>query len=417
MKKINPVRKTANYVKKKIVGQESQTKGLSNGIKILAIETSCDETGTAILEGRGNFKNPRFKILANIVSSQIKIHAPWGGVVPSLAKREHQTNLIPVLKKALKRSKLLIFNPPPVKISKQTEDDINKILKREPELSKKFLKEILKIKKPKINAVAVTRGPGLEPALWVGINFAKALALIWKKPLIAVNHLEGHILSVFLNKQKFLISFPALALLISGGHTELVLIKRFLKYKIIGRTRDDAAGEAFDKTAKLLGLGYPGGPAVSALAKTTISKSKIKLPRPMIDSRDFDFSFSGLKTAVLYLVKKLPELTPGIKAQICREFQQAVVDVLIAKTLKAAQKYKPKTIILGGGVAANQELRKQIKKELSKKFPKTPLCLPEIRFTGDNAAMIAAAGCLKAFKKKFVKNINTLKADGNLKLN
>lgn len=287
---------------------------------------------------------------------------------------------------------------------------------------KKFFKEISKIKKPKIDAIAVTSGPGLEPALWTGVNFAKALALIWEKPLIAANHLEGHILSVFLNKQEFLISFPALALLISGGHTELVLMKQFLKYKVIGRTRDDAAGEAFDKTAKLLGLGYPGGPAVSALAKTAISKSEllqpqIKLPRPMIDSRDFDFSFSGLKTAVLYLVRKLPELTPEIKAQICREFQQAAVDVLIAKTLKAAQKYKPKTIILGGGVAANQELRKQIKKELNKKFPKILLRLPEIQFAGDNAAMIAAVGCLKALKKIFVKNINTLKADGNLKLN
>lgn len=200
-------------------------------------------------------------------------------------------------------------------------------------------------------------------------------------------------------------------------------MKQPLEYKVIGQTLDDAAGEAFDKVARLLGLGYPGGPILSKLASKTkklqtenYKLQTVKFPRPMINSRDFNFSFSGLKTAVLYFVRKLSELTPEIKAQICREFQQAVIDVLIAKTMKAAQKYRPKTIILGGGVAANQELRKQIKKELSKKFPKISLLLPEIRFTGDNAAMIAAAGCLKVFKKRFVKNINSLKADGNLKL-
>lgn len=412
MKKINPVRKTANYVKKKIVGQESQTKGLSNGIKILAIETSCDETGTAILEGRGNFKNPRFKILANIVSSQIKIHAPWGGVVPSLAKREHQTNLIPVLKKALKRSKLLIFNPPPVKISKQTEDDINKILKREPELSKKFLKEILKIKKPKINAVAVTRGPGLEPALWVGINFAKALALIWKKPLIAVNHLEGHILSVFLNKQKFLISFPALALLISGGHTELVLIKQFLKYKIIGRTRDDAAGEAFDKGARLLGIPYPGGPELSKLAEKGNPKA-FNFPRPMIDSKDLNFSFSGLKTALLYKIQSLKAKNHKLKIDLAASYQQAIIDVLVKKTFKAIRIYKPKSLVLGGGVAANDLLRKTLKEKIEKEFPDITLFLPEKKFTTDNAAMIGIAAYFRAIKKDFV-NLKRLKAEGNL---
>ncbi len=395
-------------------------------IKILAIETSCDETGAAILEGKSGSKNPRFKILANVVSSQIKIHALWGGVVPSLAKREHQANLIPVLKKTLKESNLLIFNSEFL-IFKQIQSSkfkiLNSILEREPELLKQFLKFIPAIAVPKIDAIAVTSGPGLEPALWTGVNFAKALALIWKKPLIAVNHMEGHIVSVLL-KQNKIIKFPAIALLVSGGHTELVLIKNWLNYRIIGQTLDDAAGEAFDKVARLLGLPYPGGPALAKLAVKNKkvpdfkprTPSAVRFPRPMINSRDFDFSFSGLKTAVLYLVRKLPELTPEIKAQICREFQQAVIDVLIAKTLKAVQKYKPKTVILGGGVAANQELRKQIKKELSKKFSKISLLLPEIKFTGDNAAMIAAAGYLKAFKKRFIKNINTLKADGNLKL-
>ena len=349
-------------------------------IKILAIETSCDETGMAILEGKDGFKNPRFRVLKNLVASQIKIHAPFGGVVPNLAKRAHEKNL-PILFKKL-GSEHSILND--------------------------------------IDVIAVTVGPGLEPCLWQGIGFAKKLAEKHKKPIVAINHMEGHLVSVLLNDKlsfdRVKVNFPAVALLVSGGHTELILIKNWLAYEIIGQTLDDAAGEAFDKVARLLGLPYPGGPALSKLASKTKKLQAIKFPRPMINSKDLNFSFSGLKTAVLYFVRKLPELTPEIKTQICREFQQAVIDVLIAKTLKAAQKYKPKTIILGGGVAANQELRKQIKKELSKKFPKTSLLLPEIKFTGDNAAMIAAAGCLKAFKKMFVKNIKTLKADGNLKL-
>lgn len=356
-------------------------------IKILAIETSCDETALAIIQAKGGFKNPHFHILKNLVASQVKIHAPFGGVVPNLAKRAHEKNL-PILFKKL-GSEYQILNA--------------------------------------VDAIAVTVGPGLEPCLWQGIDFAKKLAKKHKKPVVAINHMEGHIASVLLTAKsrelKVKIEFPTVALLVSGGHTELILAKNWLDYQIIGQTLDDAAGEAFDKVARLLGLGYPGGPALSKLASKTKKLQTvnhklqtIKFPRPMINSRDFNFSFSGLKTAVLYFVRKLSELTPEIKAQICREFQQAAIDVLIAKTLKAAQKYKPKTIILGGGVAANQELRKQIKKELSKKFPKISLLLPEIRFAGDNAAMIAAAGCLKTFKKRFVKNLNTLKADGNLKL-
>lgn len=350
-------------------------------IKILAIETSCDETGMAILEGKGGFKNPRFRILKNLVASQIKIHSPFGGVVPNLAKRAHEKNL-PILFKKLGSER-----------------------------------QILNI----VDAVAITVGPGLEPCLWQGINFAQKLAQKYKKPVVAINHMEGHLFSVFLSKNGkessiFNFQFPALALLVSGGHTELILVKNWLDYQIIGQTLDDAAGEAFDKVARLLGLGYPGGPALSKLASKTKKPQTVKFPRPMINSKDLNFSFSGLKTAVLYFTRKLPKLTPKIKAQICREFQQAVIDVLIVKTLKAAQKYKPKTVILGGGVAANQELRKQIKKEFNEKFPKISLLLPEIQFTGDNAAMIAAAGYLKTLKKRFVKNINALKADGNLKL-
>ena len=344
---------------------------------ILAIETSCDETAVAILK----ITKDKFKILSNIVASQIKIHAPWGGVVPNLAKREHLKNLPIVLKKSLVQAKIKIQD---------------------------------------LDILSVTVGPGLEPALWVGINFAEELAKKYKKPLIGINHMEGHIFSALLKKNlKSQISnlknlFPAIALLVSGGHTELVLIKDYLKYKIIGQTRDDAAGEAFDKVAKMLGLPYPGGPIVAKLASQRKSEARnpkfeISLPRPMINSKDYDFSFSGLKTAVLYKLKELGIINNELKNEICREFQQAVIDVLVSKTIRAAREYKVKTVILGGGVAANKELRKQLGN-------KTNLLLPEIKFTTDNAAMIAVAAYFHASKKGFVKKSAPLKADGNLSL-
>jgi N6-L-threonylcarbamoyladenine synthase len=359
---------------------------------ILAIETSCDETAIAVLKA----DKKKLEILSNIVASQIKIHAPWGGVVPNLAKREHIKNLPVVLKKALK-----------------------------------------KIKIKDIDLIAVTVGPGLEPALWTGINFAQDLAKKWKKPLIGINHMEGHIFSVLLNKfQVSSFKFPALALLVSGGHTELVLISAKggpasgWKYKVIGATRDDAAGEAFDKVAKMLGLPYPGGPQVAKLAskyKILNTKYNIKLPRPMINSKDYDFSFSGLKTAVLYLLKDLRagkfgsriislddrdkenQLSRPLVAQVCAEFQQAVIDVLISKTIRAAKEYKVKTIILGGGVAANKELRKQLGN-------KTNLLLPELKFTTDNAAMIAAAAYFHSTVHHRVAHKVKVRANGNLAL-
>ncbi|MFA4890551.1 MAG: tRNA (adenosine(37)-N6)-threonylcarbamoyltransferase complex transferase subunit TsaD [Candidatus Paceibacterota bacterium] len=373
---------------------------------ILAIETSCDETAIAILKS----VNCKFKILSNVVASQIKIHAKWGGVVPSLAKREHIKNLPLVLKKSLCEAK--------VSSSRFQVSDID--------------------------FIAVTVGPGLEPALWTGINFAQELAKKWKKPIVAVNHMEGHIVSVLLNRKNFSISnsqFPILALLVSGGHTELVLMKKMLDYKIIGSTLDDAAGEAFDKVAKMLGLPYPGGPIVAKIAnshQSSVVSSQIKLPRPMINSKNYDFSFSGLKTAVLYKLRDLEAEKSGfrrislydrpkenqflgdtLKAQICYEFQQAVIDVLISKTLRAAKEYKVKTIILGGGVAANQELRKRLSNQLSVVSPQIKLLMPEIKFTGDNAAMIALAAYFHTTKKslnKFEISPSNFKADGNLKL-
>lgn len=352
-------------------------------MRILAIETSCDETAISIVECSGGFKNPNLKILSNVIASQIKIHAKWGGVVPNLAKREHIKNLPVVLKKALG-----------------------------------------KIKMKDINLIAITVGPGLEPALWTGINFAEDLAKKWKKKIIGINHMEGHILSVLLKEntniknQMTKIKFPAIALLVSGGHTELVLIKDWLKYKIIGQTRDDAAGEAFDKVAKMLWLLYPGGPQVSKLAdsyQSSTNSCQIKLPRPMINSKDYDFSFSGLKTAVLYKIKELGIINKDFKIAICYEFQQAVIDVLISKTIRAAKEYKVKTLILGGGVAANQELRKQLAEAIKNNLPNTLYFIPDTKYTTDNAAMIAAAAYFHTIKKRFSKP-SSLKANGNLML-
>jgi len=448
-------------------------------MKILGIETSCDETSVAVIEGKGKLENPSFEILSNIVLSQIKIHKKWGGVVPMVAKREHSKNLINILEKSLRKSSFLISKSEFL-ISKQIQNSklriINKILEREPELLERFLKFIPTIKPPKIDAIAVTIGPGLEPALWVGINFAKALAFVWDKPIVAVNHMEGHMAAILLQngrisnfqfpiskqitksnfKNKKQIQFPALALLVSGGHTELVLIKKWGDYEIIGETRDDAAGECFDKTARMLELPYPGGPQIAkqaenfkkypltfrmggwtapdmpnssrgGRARREMEKEafNIKLPRPMIDSKDYDFSFSGLKTAVLYMLRDMKERHINIgdfTPMICNEIQQAIVDVLITKTIKATKEFGAQSIILGGGVAANKELRAQMKKavgmsrrDLDIRRQTTALYLPSTKLTTDNAAMIGAAGYLRATSKDFTRP-DKLVAQGNLGL-
>lgn len=426
-------------------------------MKILAIETSCDETAVSVVECGSDLKRPRFDILSNAVSSQIKIHAPFGGVVPTLAKREHQTNLIPTLKKALKESNLLISKQIPIRQPADKFQILKSVLEREPDLFSRTVKYVLPMKPPKIGAIAVTAGPGLEPALWVGVNFARALSFLWKKPLIEVNHVEGHILANWLkpvrenpkseNRNPKII-FPALCLIVSGGHTQLVLMRDFGKYKIIGETRDDAAGEAFDKAAKMLGLGFPGGPAIARQAerwkseirnpsakggfasggkfqtnlKSQIPNSKqvdnleIKLPRPMIDSNDYDFSFSGLKTAVLYLVKDLRSKGYSLKKiapAICAEFQQAAIDVLVSKTIRAAKQFKVKSVLLGGGVSANRELRGQLEKAVKEKLFGVYYHQPALEFTGDNAAMIAAAAWLHLKDKK---DWRKLKARANWKI-
>ncbi len=392
-------------------------------MKILAIETSCDETAISIVNARGGFARPSFTVLGNQLLSQAQMHAKYGGVFPNLAKREHSKSILPLCILALKEAKLF-QKKKKVVLDKKERSFYKELLAREPDIIEPFLDLLSQTKKPKIDAIAVTAGPGLEPALWVGINFAKALSRAWDIPLLPINHMEGHIIAALLEKQKTSkkeielskISFPALALLISGGHTELVLMKGPMKYKKLGATRDDAVGEAFDKVARMINLPYPGGPHISKLAKTVPDgSSRFSLPRPMIHSKDFDFSFSGIKTAVLYTIKKIPRLTPKMKAEIANEFENAVTEVLVSKTLRAAEKYKAKTILIGGGVSANERIRNTFAKELTEKFPKIKLFLPSQDLSTDNALMIATAGYLRSLSnnKKSTKNI---RAKGNLSL-
>ena len=384
-------------------------------MRILGIETSCDETAIAIAEFPGSGSKPRIKILSNIVSSQVELHAKYGGVVPNLAKREHQRNLVPILLRALRESRIMNHESRGrIKTLNSKFLILNSILEREPELLKRFKKSVLPLKPPKIDAIAVTFGPGLAPALWVGVNFAKALAYLWGKPLIPVNHMAGHLYSALINvvtNKRPLVScnirkiqFPALALLVSGGHTELVIMQGHGKFKILGETLDDAAGEAFDKVARILGLGYPGGPALSALAERklpiTNEELQIRLPRPMINSKDYNFSFSGLKTAVLYLARDLGvKKTRQLRPLIAKEFQDAAVEVLVKKTLRAAKEYKVNTVLLGGGVAANRLLRKELRDAVQKELPHVACHLSFVALAGDNAIMIALAAYFSGKKK------------------
>jgi N6-L-threonylcarbamoyladenine synthase len=403
-------------------------------MKILGIETSCDETAVCIIEADGGLEKPTFKILGNALYSQVKLHAEYGGVFPSLAKREHAKNLVPLFKKALLDASMLIgaasnststVRGPlasPRAMGERGEVELQaalkKILEREIGLFDSLIEFIETIEKPDIDLIAVTAGPGLEPALWVGINFALALGQIWNIPVMPTNHMEGHIVSPLLFQGGGQgVIFPALALLISGGHTELDLVENWHTFKLVGQTRDDAVGEAFDKVARLLGLPYPGGPEISKLAAEARKKnisSPFTLPRPMIKSDNFDFSFSGIKTAVLYGIKKLPELALETKMGIAREFEDAVTEVLISKTRKALDTYHVKTLILGGGVIANSFIRNAFKEMVEKVYSETALLIPDIALSTDNAVMIAMAGYIDFLSGK--KSATTIVASGNLSL-
>jgi len=310
-------------------------------MRILAIESSCDDTAVAIVEGGR-------RVLVNLVSSQEKLHAKYGGVVPEVASRRHLEVIYPLIELALKKARLA---------------------------------------PDKINAIAVTTHPGLLGSLLVGVNAAKTLGYLWNRPVVGVNHLVGHIYAGWLGKAK--IQYPLVSLVTSGGHSEIVLTRKMGEYKYLGGTLDDAAGEAFDKVARHLKLGYPGGPAIAAeAAKLKVKSEKLKvregriiLPRPMLDEDNFDFSFSGLKTAVTRVV--------GRRADIAWEFQEAVVEVLSEKLFAAARKYRAKTVLIGGGVAANKRLREEVEKRAQKLGVR--VIIPDFEYCTDNAAMIGVA--------------------------
>lgn len=348
---------------------------------LLAIETSCDETAVAIVKR----SQDTISVLGQTVASQIDIHAITGGVVPEVAAREHVAILPSLIKNTLKQSRL---NP------------------------------------SQLDAIAVTVGPGLMPALVIGVSAAQALAYAWQKPIVPVHHLEGHIASALYRAEEnpnakpqipnqFAIpiskhTFPALALIVSGGHTMLVLVEDFLKYRVLGTTRDDAAGEAFDKVARLLDLSYPGGPAISQAAQTG-NPNTYPFTRPMLRSGDLDFSFSGLKTEVLYKVRELSATQPVTQFvnDIAASFQAAVVDSLTIKTARAIEQTKPRRLLLAGGVAANAQLR-QAATDLAKQTG-IPFSLAPLPLCSDNAVMIGLAA-VKAYQAGHVSNWSDIDA-------
>lgn len=375
-------------------------------MRILGIETSCDETAIAIVSGQGD----RLIVEKNVVLSQIPTHQKYGGVVPEVAAREHVRAISPMINHELPR------------------DGAG------------------------IDVIAVTAGPGLSPALRIGVEVAKTLAVTWQKPLIALSHLEGHIYANWLGDsppfQGACLSvgrglgggsasegtetpqFPALCLVVSGGHTELILMKDHGVFERLGETLDDAVGEAFDKVASMLGLPYPGGPAVSLLAEGG-DIAAFNFPRGLLDRDDFDFSFSGVKTSVLYTLRKNEDKLNDqtFRKNIAASFQEAAVDVLVQKTMRAAEKCQPASIVLAGGVAANKSLRERLQETVQRTSPNpsllrggsvergglsTRLYLPAMKYATDNAAMMAAAGYFRAQDEKNFVDPLTLAADSNL---
>ncbi|MDP2693054.1 MAG: tRNA (adenosine(37)-N6)-threonylcarbamoyltransferase complex transferase subunit TsaD [bacterium] len=351
---------------------------------ILGIESSCDDTSVALVECNSPTPpNPpsgsgvNFVVISEKTSSQVDVHKKYGGVVPEIAGRMHAENILPVIEEVLKD---------------QERPDV----------------------------IAVTSGPGLITGLLVGVEAAKSLSYLWDVPLISVNHISGHIHSVLIESKNPHIKFPALCLVVSGGHTELLLMKSHNEFELLGKTRDDAAGETFDKVAKLVGFEYPGGAKISKTAEGGNIKA-IDFPRPMLAlpkpakageggiNDGYEFSFAGLKTSALYWLRDhTTKNTPtSYKLQakklngFCASFEQAIIDVLVTKTVRAVKEFNPKTIILGGGVSANKKLRNTLHEEITKHFPNSKFQIPNSNYCMDNAAMIAVAGYYKAIKKDF----------------
>lgn len=399
----------------------------AKSMKILGIETSCDETGVSIIDAAGSFGSDfSFTVLGNALLSQAALHAQYGGVFPNLAKREHAKNLVPLTQEALAEAHLLVN-------ASQTDAaallPLKELLAREPELFEAIIPFLIKYERPDIDAIAVTVGPGLEPALWVGINFAKALAAVWNLPLVAVNHMEGHIVMPLIEHPDILkdmsisghmrqVSFPLLALLISGGHTELVLSQSYGEYTLIGQTRDDAAGEAFDKVARLMDLPYPGGPEISKLAAAARAEGLEPLMRftpPLMASKDYDFSFSGLKTEARKLIEKHAPLSDDNKKRIALALENCIAEVLVAKTMRAVEEYGARSVVVGGGVSANTFIRGELRAALENTDSSATLLIPAPSLATDNALMIALAGYFRAENGEYADPASTV-ANGNLKL-
>lgn len=391
-------------------------------MKLLAIETSCDETAVAILSCEGDTASARFRVLGNALLSQIDVHKEYGGVFPALAKREHAKNLVPLLRAALEEAELI--HEDAQALPHELHEQLAVLLEREPGLAEALLPFLAETEVPDIDAIVVTHGPGLEPALWVGVNFAKALALAWDKPLVGANHMEGHLLSALAREEGEdlvidEVALPVAGLLISGGHTQIVVMSEWFSYRIAGDTRDDAVGEAFDKVARMLALPYPGGPEISKLAEGTRADAgfaqSFSFPRPMLHEGTCDFSFSGLKTAVMYQLKKIETLTDEQKRAVAREFEDAVADVLWAKTSRALIESAAQTLVIGGGVSGNVHIRRVFEERTALEYPGVSLRIPPRPLTTDNAVMIGMSGYFR-YLRGVRDDVEVLTADGNLSL-
>jgi N6-L-threonylcarbamoyladenine synthase len=331
-------------------------------MKVLAIESTCDETAAAVVENCG----AGVKILSNVVASSVLMHQKYGGIVPEVAAREQIKSIIPVITEAV------------------GEDKEN------------------------IQAIAVSYGPGLMGSLLVGVESAKALSWSWKKPLMQVNHMAAHVFANWIVEDKSgqVPEFPSVGLVVSGGHTDLVLMKNIKEWQWIGGTRDDAVGEAFDKAARLLGLPYPGGPEISKAVDRVTEEmkekfgTKFKLPRPLLNEDNLDMSFSGLKAAISKIVTGLGNIDEETRDMLAWEFSEAVMEILIKKTMMAVEMYKPKSVLMAGGVAANKQLREELRLEIEKTGRK--FFCPELKYCGDNAAMVGVVAILAPHEVKAV---------------
>ncbi len=326
-------------------------------MRVLGIETSCDDTAIGIVSSA----NKKIAIEASVTASQVLTHRKYGGVVPEIAAREHALTILPTIAAAMKSAKVGWKD---------------------------------------IDALAVTGGPGLNTALLVGVETARTISYTLNKPVVRVNHIEGHVVSSWASPNVGTIRFPAVALIVSGGHTELILVKDFGKYTLLGRTVDDAVGEAFDKVAKILGLQYPGGPEIARRAMLG-NPNAFLFPRAFMKQGSLDFSYSGLKTSVLYALQKQRNVTPTLVNDMAASFQVAAIAPLIAKTRWAAEKVGAKTILLGGGVAANAMLREKLQNMVTTELPETRFVPPVLSLCMDNGIMIAIAGTFRAQKKDF----------------